>query len=389
VTDPSTLPERILGRISARAVRAGVAPGVFGYRSLDRLDPREAGEASPARKEVLLADGEARYALPANVADPSELPDDRGWWGFSFRDVPRLSLGEVGLVRVEGGTVLSAGDTEDVGYYPVAVTPGREYVGLPEMYYKPALHAPLLRGPADVVLDEAVWVAERAYYNHSHWLRSHLTKFALLQQEGLLERVVLPEAWRGVMRPSLERLGVDAGRIQTVPLNARVDVGALTLVQTSWRRPELVGAVRAAFDRGRTGGQRGRRIYISRARVPTSKRRLLNEDDVWLMFRAAGFEAVCMEDHTFDEQVALMQSAEAVGGLHGAGLTNITFCTPGTEVVEIADLSFPNPNFYALASALGHRYWLVGGTGHGGGHPLYRDAVADLDSLRAVLSALG
>ncbi|MDZ7757189.1 glycosyltransferase 61 family protein [Rhodohalobacter sp.] len=48
-----------------------------------------------------------------------------------------------------------------------------------------------------------------------------------------------------------------------------------------------------------------------------------------------------------------MQQAEIVVAPHGAAITNVIFLSPGTHVVEIADLSFPNPNFYALASAMG------------------------------------
>ncbi|MGE3178207.1 MAG: hypothetical protein AB7O32_12120, partial [Vicinamibacterales bacterium] len=71
-----------------------------------------------------------------------------------------------------------------------------------------------------------------------------------------------------------------------------------------------------------------------------------------------------------------------------AGLTNMLFCPPGTDVIELADLTFPNPNFYALASAAGLRYWLVPGEGIGDGHPLQRDLRADVRGLRECLARL-
>ncbi len=49
------------------------------------------------------------------------------------------------------------------------------------------------------------------------------------------------------------------------------------------------------------------------------------------------------------------------------------FCQPGAHVVELADLSFPNPNFYAVASAMGLRYWLVEAEAVGDVHPLEVD----------------
>jgi capsular polysaccharide biosynthesis protein len=72
-----------------------------------------------------------------------------------------------------------------------------------------------------------------------------------------------------------------------------------------------------------------------------------------------------------------MQQAEIVVAPHGAAITNVIFCSPGTHVVEIADLSFPNPNFYALCSAMGHHYWILDAEGVGEMHPLEKDLRID------------
>ena len=69
------------------------------------------------------------------------------------------------------------------------------------------------------------------------------------------------------------------------------------------------------------------------------------------------------------------------------------FCQPGTQIVELADLGFPNPNFYAVASAMGHGYWLVPSEGVGDVHPLECDLRVGREPIRNVLrqveSALG
>src|SRR5690606_1281491 len=66
-----------------------------------------------------------------------------------------------------------------------------------------------------------------------------------------------------------------------------------------------------------------------------------------------------------------------------AGLTNMLLCPAGARIVEMADLSFPNPNFYAMASALGHRYWIIEAEAVGAGHPLRRDMRVDPARLAA------
>jgi hypothetical protein len=74
------------------------------------------------------------------------------------------------------------------------------------------------------------------------------------------------------------------------------------------------------------------------------------------------------------------------------------FASPGCQVVEIMDPAFPNPQFYALASALGHPYWLLEGRAMGESRPghddleipcgPFRDAVGEIEKrLSGSLSA--
>ena len=81
-----------------------------------------------------------------------------------------------------------------------------------------------------------------------------------------------------------------------------------------------------------------------------------------------------------------MQETSVLAAPHGAGLTNMMFCREGTHVIEIADLTFPNPNFYATAAALGHHYWLIEAEGIGDVHPLEKDLRVEPSAVEAVLA---
>jgi capsular polysaccharide biosynthesis protein len=58
------------------------------------------------------------------------------------------------------------------------------------------------------------------------------------------------------------------------------------------------------------------------------------------------------------EQIAVFSRAECVVGPHGAGLTNLTFCRPGTKVVEIGTPYRPWACFYEIAHHRGLDYHL-------------------------------
>jgi hypothetical protein len=61
------------------------------------------------------------------------------------------------------------------------------------------------------------------------------------------------------------------------------------------------------------------------------------------------------------EQVDLFQRATHVIGCHGAGLTNILFCNPGTIVIEILNICYATPAYALIAQELGLNYQYVCG----------------------------
>ncbi|MDC1490386.1 glycosyltransferase family 61 protein [bacterium] len=80
-------------------------------------------------------------------------------------------------------------------------------------------------------------------------------------------------------------------------------------------------------------GGNSNRIIVSRGSSTT--RRWLNENDCKESLNTLGFELIDPSKLSLSEQVKAFSSAEIILGPHGAGLTNIMFCNPGTKVIEI------------------------------------------------------
>ena len=159
------------------------------------------------------------------------------------------------------------------------------------------------------------------------------------------------------------------------------------MLQTDRFRPELLRPVRDMLGHVPHRAP-WRRVFVSRAGATI--RKLVNEAELEPLLTRAGFERVAMEDLDFDAQVRLMGETRVLMAPHGAGLTNMMFCAPGTQVVEIAEPRYPNPNFYALACAMGLDYWLVAGSyaGSDATHRLDRDLAVDPDRVATVLEQL-
>jgi capsular polysaccharide biosynthesis protein len=101
----------------------------------------------------------------------------------------------------------------------------------------------------------------------------------------------------------------------------------------------------------------GRRLFVSRRGARS--RRLVNEDEV-VAALGPDFERVVAESLSVSEQASLFSAAEVVVAPHGAGLTNLLFCTRPARVVELVHEDEPPVVFRHLAELLGHRYCAVG-----------------------------
>jgi capsular polysaccharide biosynthesis protein len=105
-----------------------------------------------------------------------------------------------------------------------------------------------------------------------------------------------------------------------------------------------------------TKQQKGKYTYIIRDPVSTSYRRILNHKEVITMAKQEGFSIYDMGNLTFVEQIRLFRSSEFILGVHGAALSFLVFCEPGTQVLEIYPNRPGKNHYYDLSSKMGLRY---------------------------------
>lgn len=377
------------GRAVANAVARGMRPAWFGYNQILHETVHQyfrRNKNSSGTYEIVHSEDVAKNPLPRNMTSREELPDDRGWWGYSFWDVPERTSSETFIATLPNCLITWYRDPENGNdFYPAIVNGDSRALDMRELRFRPPHVEAIRRSTQPLRLKRATWVTERVYHNHSHWLTAHLPKLLLLKQKGLLGEVILPPERTASMDGSLRMLGLEPNDFRSYDPDRPLFVEELTVVGTDRFRPELLQLVPKAFAISDADVPH-RKVFISR--LGASRRRLVNEDEVWLLLEPQGFERVRMEDMTFEEQVALMRETSILVAPHGAGLTNMIFCPKGAQIVEIADLSFPNPNFYALASALGHDYWLAPAESLGELHPLEKDLRVDPTVVNGVLTRL-
>jgi len=196
------------------------------------------------------------------------------------------------------------------------------------------------------------------HHNFYHWMIEALPRLDLYERSGVsIDYFYAPTGTR-FQRESLDLLGISPDRI--LPATRQTHLAPARLLASSFTgSPSLAKtdylSRRLGLHAGLLAG-RPRRIFITRA--GRRARAVANERELLRSLKPLGFERVRLEAMPLLKQVALFQQAECVVGPHGAGLTNLVFCRPGTQVVEIGTPYRPWTCFYEIAHHRGLAYHL-------------------------------
>jgi Glycosyltransferase 61 len=102
-----------------------------------------------------------------------------------------------------------------------------------------------------------------------------------------------------------------------------------------------------------------RRLYIDRR--SSRERPLVNEAELMDALARLGFVMVRPDTLSLADQVRLFRGADVIVAPHGAELTNLGFCRPGTQIIELLMDAYCNWCFRNLAGLMRLRYDCVVG----------------------------
>jgi Glycosyltransferase 61 len=197
--------------------------------------------------------------------------------------------------------------------------------------------------------------------NYFHWWIDILARWWVIRDSPYRGcHLVTPPLGQGFQRESLHLLGLSVTSL-TRPLQRFRQVvfsRGLTSGSAQAISPQVVEFAqwcRTTLELSPTPSQR--KLFLSRSAARS--RGLVDEDEV-LTALGAEFERVELEALSVREQAMLFSEASIVVAPHGAGLTNLLFCTQPTAVVELVHEDAPPEIYRRLAGLLGHPYIAVG-----------------------------
>lgn len=312
-------------------------------------------------------------------------------------------LQQSGTARIPARYVLEVTGGRLTGDYAAVTTPGGTldyqtsgYFGIESWREHPIFLRPDLGEVEHVAGTVLSLTARGSSENYYHFLYDALARLQVFEEampETRVDAVVVPHR-AGYQRQLLDLAGVTGPFLQPrrgltyradrllVPSTPNQDLDA-PWPAVRWLREHLKASARSDTPR---------RLFVTRGRTPHT-RRYVEEPELRPWLEQHGFAVVDPGTFTVQEQIDLFANAEVVVGPHGAGLTNITFCQPGTRVLELFADGYVHLGLRNIAAAVDgvDYHYLVAEGSHRAGRPMQgiyddvtipvpvvRDAVAEL-----------
>lgn len=233
-----------------------------------------------------------------------------------------------------------------------------------------------------------------------HWITDALPKLFLLQDSDFFEwsnidALIVPPSQPFILE-TLKYLGIEKEKIIFSSSKLHLETSNLFVASphgtTGWPPKWAIDTLKEKFLKlAPSELSSSKRIYISRSQA--SYRKITNESQVVEILSKYGFTNITLEKLSFLEQIAALRSAEVVVAPHGAGLTNLVWCSANTKVLEIFSRDYVNVCFWSLCLEANLDYHYILGDGEDpedftDPHLYNEDITVNLDDLNSALELL-
>ena len=202
--------------------------------------------------------------------------------------------------------------------------------------------------------------------NYSFWITSSLVRLLMLQNSGLDFTLLYPEEWDNVAYIQETLKAFPNLKYKRIPAGVHIQVKNLLLPEVRPFTACFNGAelqmvhdyIVARLPEEYKSRSYPERIYVTRRKA--KYRKVANEQDVVALLEKYGFSVIDFDDMLFWDQVAQMQAEKVLVAVHGAGMANLIFTKPQTQILELLH-EYKSPSAYRFpywigAETMGRKY---------------------------------
>lgn len=202
-------------------------------------------------------------------------------------------------------------------------------------------------------------------HNFYHWTTDIIPKFLVLEAAGFqledTDTIVVSRASASYARQLLAHFNVQPDQVmETESSSPFIQAEELILPYLNNKMGYGMGSWLPDHMRHKLGvcetTATKRRLFVNRRSDTAAGRTLENSGAAEEFFRYRDYEVVYPELLSVQEQAQLFGSASVVAGVHGAGLANIVYCRPGTQVIEFYGAHIA-PCYWLISALSGFDYY--------------------------------
>lgn len=209
-------------------------------------------------------------------------------------------------------------------------------------------------------------IGNRGFNNFCHWMVDILPSIGLFQQSGFCfkstDRFFVQNANSKFQRECLHHFGIrdeqilvvakHSPYIQAEELIVPFFSNAMALTMGSWVQKFLKTSFLNEANRSPI---KAKKLYLARPQDARNGRPMPNEPELIEHLERRGFTAIRPEHFSVSEQAEIFAQADVVIAAHGAALTSIVFCRPGTSIIELYG-DYMASSFWATSAICGLHY---------------------------------
>ena len=224
----------------------------------------------------------------------------------------------------------------------------------------------LLKNKNKVIkITEAVFFTDEKSHRYFHWMCDSIPRLELMKQKNLIEEKYLlidSDLYKNnFVKETLKLYGsliLKCEKDQIFKIN-KIYI-PFNLANSGNYNPEIIKKIRTRYKNNFVKNSKfisNKKIWISRqnARI----RKISNFFEIEKLLNKYDFEIFEFENiDDFSKHVTTINEATVIGGIHGAGMSNMLFLNEGSKVVEIRGENDNHNNaYFSLSSALNLDYY--------------------------------
>jgi capsular polysaccharide biosynthesis protein len=209
--------------------------------------------------------------------------------------------------------------------------------------------------------------------NYAHWLLDILPKIKLCSEHYPLNEIdfFYASSLQDFQKQTLSILNIDENKILNADTSRHIEARELIIVDHPWYHKGFIHNqyeflpswiicwLRDTYLKYAKQFDNKQKIYIDRADSKSKHCQIQNDEEIFDFLKERDFSKYKIGELSFFEQIYLFNNAKIIVGAHGAAFTNLTFCKPNTNIIEIKPTSHLNNQYKRISHINNLNYRLI------------------------------